>query len=100
VNAHDLFYVPAGTLHALGRGLVVLEVQQASDTVYRLYDYNRKQNDASRSLNIREAIENISIPFEKPNMFSKNDELITSPFFSLYEINNNGTHSYDFSYAR
>lgn len=37
----DFFYVPAGTIHALGGGLAVLEIQQNSDATYRLYDYGR-----------------------------------------------------------
>jgi mannose-6-phosphate isomerase len=39
VKAGDTIYVPAGTVHALGRGLIVCEVQQNSDVTYRLYDY-------------------------------------------------------------
>lgn len=41
VSAGDTIYTPAGTVHALGAGLVVVEVQQNSDTTYRLWDYNR-----------------------------------------------------------
>jgi mannose-6-phosphate isomerase len=41
VVAGDMLYVEAGTVHAIGHGLVLLEVQQASDTTYRLYDYGR-----------------------------------------------------------
>lgn len=41
VKAGDSFYIPAGTVHALGAGVLVAEVQQNSDTVYRLHDYNR-----------------------------------------------------------
>lgn len=41
IRPGDFFYVPAGTIHALTRGVCVLEIQQSSDTTYRLYDYNR-----------------------------------------------------------
>jgi len=37
----DVFYLPAGTVHAIGPGLALVEVQQASDTTFRLYDYGR-----------------------------------------------------------
>jgi mannose-6-phosphate isomerase len=37
----DIFYLPAGTVHAIGAGLALLEVQQNSDTTFRLYDYGR-----------------------------------------------------------
>lgn len=41
VHAGDTFLTPAGTVHALGSGLVVCEIQQRSDVTYRLFDYNR-----------------------------------------------------------
>ncbi|WP_296721650.1 class I mannose-6-phosphate isomerase [Erythrobacter sp.] len=40
-QAGDLFYLPAGTVHAIGPGLSLVEVQQNSDTTFRLYDYGR-----------------------------------------------------------
>ena len=41
VEPGDFFYVPAGTIHAIGAGITLLEVQQNSDVTYRLYDYGR-----------------------------------------------------------
>lgn len=41
VKAGDFFYVPAGTVHAIGAGIALIEVQQQSDITYRLYDYGR-----------------------------------------------------------
>jgi len=41
VRAGDAFYLPAGTLHAIGRGIVLYETQQTSDLTYRIYDYGR-----------------------------------------------------------
>lgn len=41
VQAGDFFYIPANTVHAIGAGLALIEVQQNSDTTYRLYDYGR-----------------------------------------------------------
>lgn len=41
VKAGDFFYLPAGTVHAIGPGLTLVEVQQNSDITYRLYDYGR-----------------------------------------------------------
>jgi mannose-6-phosphate isomerase len=98
VNKNDLFYVPSGTLHALKKGLVILELQQTSDTTFRLYDYGRNQKN--RPLNINEAIENITTPFVLPQLEHKNGELLTSPFFSITKIKNKGVKDYDFSYAR
>lgn len=41
VRAGDFFYIPAGTVHAIGAGVSLIEIQQASDITYRLYDYGR-----------------------------------------------------------
>ncbi len=41
VKAGDFFYIPAGTVHAIGAGVSLIEVQQTSDVTYRLYDYGR-----------------------------------------------------------
>ena len=41
VSPGDIYYLPAGTVHAIGPGLVLVEVQQNSDTTFRLYDYGR-----------------------------------------------------------
>ena len=38
----DMIYIPAGTVHAIGEGNLILEVQQSSNATYRLYDYNRR----------------------------------------------------------
>jgi mannose-6-phosphate isomerase len=41
VSAGDAFFIPAGTVHAIGAGLAICEIQQYSDVTYRLYDYGR-----------------------------------------------------------
>jgi len=41
VSAGDYFYIPAGTVHAIGAGIILVEVQQYTDITYRLYDYGR-----------------------------------------------------------
>jgi mannose-6-phosphate isomerase len=56
----DCVFIPAGTVHALGGGLVVAEIQQASDTTYRLYDWDRLGPDGkSRPLHVKEALETV-----------------------------------------
>lgn len=57
VKAGDTFYIPAGTVHALCAGVVVAEIQQNSDTTYRLYDYNRPGLDGKlRELHIEDSL--------------------------------------------
>jgi mannose-6-phosphate isomerase len=53
----DCVFIPAGTVHALGAGLVVAEIQQASDTTFRLYDWDRVGPDGKpRPLHVEEAL--------------------------------------------
>lgn len=51
VSAGDFFYIPAGTVHAIGGGITLLEIQQNSDVTWRLYDYGRP-----RALHLDEAL--------------------------------------------
>jgi len=58
VKAGDVFDVPAGMVHALGSGVMVAEIQQNSDTVYRLYDWDRVDAEGnSRPLHIKKALD-------------------------------------------
>jgi len=58
VAAGDVIFVPAGTVHALGPGLVVAEIQQNSDTTYRIYDWDRLGADGRpRALHIDKALD-------------------------------------------
>jgi mannose-6-phosphate isomerase len=58
VKAGDVFFIPAGRIHAIGKGLLVAEIQQNSDITYRVYDYGRKDtNGKERKLHTEEAIE-------------------------------------------
>ncbi|MCY9010812.1 mannose-6-phosphate isomerase, class I [Bacillus inaquosorum] len=63
VKPGDFFYVPSGTVHAIGKGILVLETQQNSDTTYRLYDYERKDPEGNmRELHLEKSIEVIAVP--------------------------------------
>jgi len=54
----DCVFIPAGTVHALGAGLLVAEIQQASDTTFRLFDWNRVDGQGnSRPLHVEQALE-------------------------------------------
>lgn len=57
VEAGDSFFIPAGTVHALCAGVVVAEIQQNSDTTYRIFDYNRPGLDGKpRELHIEDSL--------------------------------------------
>ena len=76
----DCVFLPAGVVHAIGAGLLVAEIQQASDTTYRLFDWNRVGADGKpRALHLDEALEAIDYrygpahpqrpePTERPNV--------------------------------
>jgi len=52
----DFFYIPAGTVHAIGAGVSLIEVQQNSDITYRLYDYGRLDGGHLRELHLDEGL--------------------------------------------
>jgi mannose-6-phosphate isomerase len=56
VSAGDTIFMPAGTLHALGPGLLIYEVQQSSDLTYRVYDWGRPETE-KRQLHIEQSIQ-------------------------------------------
>jgi mannose-6-phosphate isomerase len=58
VKKGDVFFIPAGTVHAIGAGMLICEVQQNSNTTYRVYDYGRRDKDGNtRQLHIEKALE-------------------------------------------
>ncbi|MCR4691279.1 MAG: cupin domain-containing protein [Lachnospiraceae bacterium] len=60
VKPGDAIMVPAGCIHAIGSGILILEVQQSSNATYRLYDYNRKDADGKlRPLHLEKALANM-----------------------------------------
>jgi mannose-6-phosphate isomerase len=85
VAAGDLFYLPAGTVHAIGPGLALVEVQQNSDTTFRLYDYGRpRELHLERGLAVAQGV-----PYDKVHRTSveeRGPELVDSPYFRLVRI--------------
>jgi len=87
----DFFFIPAGTLHAIGRGLLLFEVQQNSDTTYRIYDYNRLENGKPRPLHVEQARAVTDLePYEpmrqKLGLFGSK-KLISNELFTIDEWN-------------
>lgn len=65
VKPGDFFYIPSGTIHALGAGILVLETQQSSDVTYRLYDYDRTDHHGKkRLLHLNKALDVIQVPHQ------------------------------------
>ncbi|MDU9418480.1 mannose-6-phosphate isomerase, class I [Staphylococcus lloydii] len=96
VQKGDFYYVPAGTVHAIGKGIMILETQQSSDTTYRIYDYDRTdKNGEQRALHLEESKEVIDLsqtsPNATPKTLTRDDEqytqLVASPFFTVEKWN-------------
>ena len=57
-NVGDVVFIPAGTVHALGAGLLIAEIQQSSNTTYRLFDWNRVDDKGNgRPLHLKQGVE-------------------------------------------
>jgi len=71
VRAGDAIFVPAGTVHALMAGLVVVEIQQNSDTTYRIFDWGRRGPDGQpRALHIDKALDVIDFTQVEPGVYT------------------------------
>lgn len=91
-EASDFFFVPSGTVHAIGEGILILETQQNSDTTYRLYDYNRRDSEGKlRELHLEKSMEVIETPFVSMQQSVQYEEIedlyvtkfIECPYFSV-----------------
>ena len=61
VQTGDVVFIPAGTVHAIGAGILICEIQQNSNSTYRVYDYNRRDAKGNRRpLHIKKALDVIS----------------------------------------
>ncbi|MFC6200810.1 type I phosphomannose isomerase catalytic subunit [Lactiplantibacillus nangangensis] len=93
-NTGDFIYIPAGTIHGLGKGNIAYEIQQSTDLTFRLYDYERRETDGSyRKLNIDEGVQSISDADsdyntthnylrQKPVDLLKNDQIVIHEYIS------------------
>jgi mannose-6-phosphate isomerase len=83
-RAGDTFFVPAGTIHAIGGGLTLCEVQQLSDITYRLYDYGRP-----RELHLDHAV---AVSHLEPQLSDRRRDLpVDCPYFHTERLEINGT---------
>ena len=91
----DVFFIPAGRIHAIGAGCFVLEIQQTSDVTYRIYDYKRRDKNGNyRELHTELAAESIDysvLPTYRTNYVRVKDkgmELVSCPYFTtaLYDL--------------
>ena len=104
VKKDDVFFIPAGRVHALGPGIMVAEIQQTSDTTYRIYDWDRIDvAGMRRELHIPQSldavdfdpVENYKSPYEK--VLNKTVPVVNSPYFTTNVLHLNGEMAKDYS---
>ena len=96
VRTGDAMFLPSGRLHAIGAGLVIFEIQQNSDTTYRVFDWNRAGLDSKpRQLHIAESLASIDFKDFEPTPVKsafrgegrmKVHRLVRDPLFAVEEI--------------
>ncbi|PGV53462.1 mannose-6-phosphate isomerase, class I [Bacillus sp. AFS037270] len=105
IKPGDFFYVPSGTIHALCEGTLVLETQQSSDTTYRVYDYDRRDDEGNlRELHLEKAIDVTTVPHQDAGVAPCVEEqeharvttFVKSDFFSVYKWEVSGKTSFAF----
>ena len=88
VNTGDVFFLETGTVHAIGAGVVIAEIQQTSDITYRLYDFDRKDaNGNTRELHVDLALEAINYDKVETQRNYKKEEnqsnlVVDCPYFT------------------
>ena len=103
VKEGDVFFLPAGRIHAIGTGCFLAEIQQTSDVTYRIYDFKRKDKDGNyRELHTREAAESINYAVEQDYrthytpMKNEGVQLVSCPYFTtaVYDLDEAMTLDY------
>ncbi|SDF21586.1 mannose-6-phosphate isomerase, type 1 [Mucilaginibacter pineti] len=104
VTAGDVFFLPAGRVHTIGKGLLIAEIQQTSDITYRIYDFDRVDDKGNkRELHTEEALAAIDYkhyPEYKTNYQPKKDEtvkLVSCPYFTTNVLDFTHSTSKDYS---
>ena len=87
VHKGDVFFIPAGTIHAICGGILICEIQQNSNTTYRVYDYNRLGADGNpRPLHIKKAAE-VSMLKPSPKYIRPDkDTLASCKYFTVKHL--------------
>lgn len=99
VKKGDFFFVPSGTIHAIGAGITILETQQSSNTTYRVYDFDRlDQAGHARDLHIEASLAVTTIPHQDPENHFQTEGAVTtfieSEYFNVYKWDISNTFDY------
>ena len=93
VRAGESIFIPSGRLHAIGVGNVIVEIQQNSDTTYRVFDWNRTGLDGKpRALHIAESMASIDFEDFEPQVKTSTDSLVADcEFFQVEKVSLNAS---------
>ena len=88
VRTGDSIFIPSGRLHAIGEGNVIVEIQQNSDTTYRVFDWNREGLDGKpRALHIEESLACIDFEDVEPEVEHHSEGVLAEcPFFQVEKV--------------
>ncbi len=99
----DIFFLPSGRIHAIGKGVLLAEIQQASDITYRIFDWDRvDKNCKTRELHTDLALDVIDFnkynnyKFTKPLEINESTELVNTAFFDVNRISFNKSIEKDY----
>lgn len=98
VKTGDVFYIPSRTVHTIGKGILLAEIQQSSDTTFRVYDFNRTDDQGNeRELHIDESLSVMELSQNNGKVETDSERLVSSPFFvtNKLRINSKETLSAD-----
>jgi mannose-6-phosphate isomerase len=85
VRAGDAMFLPAGRFHGIGSGNMLVEIQQNSDTTYRVFDWNRKDHSGkARQLHVDQALQSIDFNDVAPALVKPQDDLLVTN--ELFEV--------------
>ncbi|MBR1871353.1 MAG: class I mannose-6-phosphate isomerase [Kiritimatiellae bacterium] len=83
VRAGETYFIPGGLVHAIGGGVRIFEVQQSSNTTYRLFDWNRKDSSGNaRELHVEKGVQSIDYSLPPPEPV----DAIDCPFFKFRTV--------------
>lgn len=88
IKPGDCYFIPSGTLHAIGKGSLILEIQENSNLTYRVYDYGRVGKDGKpRELHVEKALKVTNLSKSVPSNL-QNDVLADCEYFKVSKIKN------------
>lgn len=105
VKKGDTFYIPTGRVHAIGAGVLLAEIQQTSDVTYRIYDYDRVDNQTGKKRDLHNDLALDVIDFEVQDKYkttyskelNTSNKLVHSPYFQTNYLKVHGSLPKDYS---